>query len=345
MSALSWIPAPQLLLDFFFEVLDVFPSIVVSIVVIPLVILIIRVLREREIKSLTWEFMRLVRVDADVLALPERAIVEKGIVRIKHHLESSGRYTTYHTDISLFNSTVVETNALRTLEICSDPFYILIERPFLARFGEPVNMYLVAPGFIVRSGRFEGIVGLCINPDSIPSRRLEIRLNDPPSEGVGVVELGKSSIKATVAWNIRTPITHKVIYDEKTGVYRVGAQPCDKGDIRGVRVEICFPAVDHYRCITVAKTTTPNTSSTGEVSWKIKNRILLYIHSRLTPEDLIRELRKIIEFSEQEGALIAGYAPREMKAKLVIDRPFRKDLVQESMLQQRSNNTANTQHC
>lgn len=112
-SALSWISAPQLLLDFFFEILNGFPSIVVSIVVISLVILIIRVMREREIMFLTREFMRLVSVDEDVLTLPERAIVEKGIVGIKHYLKSSGCYTTYHIDISLSNSIVVETNALK----------------------------------------------------------------------------------------------------------------------------------------------------------------------------------------------------------------------------------------
>lgn len=292
-------------------------------------------IREREARRRLLEFTRSVSVDRGFISLPEMAQVERGIVKIKLYMEratgsrSSSRVP--RLEVSMVNSLSIETRELKVSDICSYPFYIYVKKIGLLGLRDLDNIYVVAPGFIIRSGRFKSIIGLCLNPESIPARRLELNLSESYYEGVGVVELSSNSIKASTSWMLETPLTQRVVYDQKTGVYRVETQPLEKSDIRGVRLDICFPSARFTDCKTLSATKSPNTSSSGELSWRVKNKLLV-THERLMTKSLLYEIEQSIESSIRGDTIIAGYTPGEIKVKLVLDKPLKKDLIQEQTI-------------
>lgn len=327
---LSYLVGLYVLHNLFLTVLEILARLTILITILFILYFIIS--RDLKAESLKAEFNKEAMLMKDVIVFPEKVLVEIGTMKIKHYaLVDAGIHSVFKTDIVVANAITTETRELRLSELCDHPFYVYAERRvhfFIERLGE---MYVSAPGFVVKSGRFKNIIGLCLNTEAISSRKLELKIVDPLNEGLGIVELDGNSIKAATSWVVKTPLTHKVVYDRETGVYRVEARPLEKTNTRGVMLEACFPTASQHKCIVLSSTKTPNTTSTGGLTWRVKNK-LLFVHRIGIATNLFLELQRSLESSKQGDITIAGYTPGEIRVKLVVERSMRRDLVQESIL-------------
>lgn len=270
------------------------------------------------------DFKSSIHIENNILVLPEKAFVEYGTLKITGRWVQTYRGQWYHLELSVENTNLAETRVVNLETLCNQPFYTYVDYDG--------NTHIVAPGFIIKSGRFEGIIGLCLNQDTIPLRRLELKTGIPLEEAFCVVELSKSCLRATVRWIFRARTMQKVFCDPKTGFHRVVEEHVEKPKAQGVRVEVCYPTSSKQRrCFTLARVSAPNTTTIGEYAWSLTDNFV-FIHKKVIGSDLYKVVTSIIKTSSSERKVVAGYRPGLLKLRLILDMPMSRDIIQEAEL-------------
>lgn len=335
--------------------------IVFTIIFVLFVVLAVRY--RARIRALEREFRSLVKIGSDYIELPEECTVECGVFSIRSEYKAPAGKSSPPIEIKEFkiiDSKTVKTERLRVSEVCNHPFFI---------YNRGSDYYVIAPGFIIKSGKFNGFLGVCLNQEAIPHKSVRLQLADELNAVDAEVEVTNSSYRARIKWTPRVPVIPKVVYDEKTGLHKVIVDKESGSGARGARLELCCETLKGLLCMDIAKTRTPNVDVTAEFTWRLPQNptfVFHYCEPRFLQHNLLHYdtyfwnafLTRIpVEVVEQvstiettRGAIeaaggryrrliegskftIVGYAPRIIKARLVLDLPLRVDVVKMEEIQ------------
>lgn len=188
----------------------------------------------------------------------------------------------------MLNPAALSTKIIELDKVCNTPFYIY------ADFDD--RIFIEAPGFIIKSGRFKDMIMLCLEPSSTPERRIEISADNGVEKAVGIVKIGRNGIELSLTWLFNAPSQKKMVYDEKHGVYKVVDEYTSKPRARGSRLEICFQTPDaKKKCISLARSNKPNTHVNNSVQFKIKEK-LVFLQKDLLETHTYNILKNILEY-------------------------------------------------
>lgn len=273
-----------------------------------------------------------IKVVDNYVLLPENCRVEYGYMRLVTVPYQRVSRTLVSTvgDIKFENSRVVETNKLDLNDICNKPFFA---------YSDLVgNAYVSAPGFIVKTGAYTDLVGICFNRDAIQEKTVELSVFDLEDSAIARLTIHKGGYRAYLR------------LDSKTA--------------KRARLELCLasqPGVSIVSdCIKIAEVSRSKNDVTSEYSWNQYEKIMLVdrqqvnqylsIHGKLhdvfkikkiknvsettlKPAEVVTEKRKRKPIVQAlENILIIGYEPSMLKARLVLSKPFKKDIVREVVI-------------
>lgn len=296
------------------------------IVLIAMVILLTRSMVMEEKKRLIGEFKSKTRIEHGKLILPSNLVVETGVLLIqgrwvyRYSHQYSSRY--YDSKIGIAQSRVLEISELSLSDICNTPFYIYVDKD---------NEVLVrATGFIIKSGKYKDIVALCIKPETIPAKQVNLEVKEGFETGTGVLTITPSGVRARVLWSHSAPFNERIVYDEKAGVYRAVREYVSKPRARGVRIELCYEKPDGKRCERLVETTSLDKPVEAEINWVVKEELII-LHKDILESSSFKILTDSISssFPIPGKTIIAGYHPGHLKAKLILDIPLGVDVIDE----------------
>jgi len=256
------------------------------------------------------EFKRRVVMVGDNLVLDSELDVEFGRVEVGYWIRRVGKHSTVNTFVNIEPVYRKTTSVISLSELCSGPFYLF-------KSGE--DFYVAGPGFKIANGKYKGVAVLCLDPSKIQPRQVTLSLGDHESgDAVGEVSITTSGVVGRVKWTYRATTVHIPIYDEKTGLYRIQERPLSKPKARSVRLEICGEAPFTSRCFTLVNCQEPNRECVGDMAGLSKRKIVfVYKQEPSTIQSVAGEFR--------DGLI--GYQEGKVKAKLVLDIPLGRDVV------------------
>lgn len=258
-----------------------------------------------------------IRSEGHRLFLPEEVPIDIGVISIKRFWHGEKRRRDV-VDLRVLNPATLSTKIIELDKVCNTPFYIY------ADFDD--RIFIEAPGFIIKSGRFKDMIMLCLEPSSIPEKRVEISADNGVEKAIGIVKIVRNGIELSLTWSFEAPKQKKIVYDEKQGVYRIVEEYSEEPKARGARLEICFQTPDSKTCTTLAKLDKLGTSTSTTLPFKIKETFVL-IHKDLI---IYTMLAKMIGLNLIPLTPITiGYKPGYIKARLILDMPLARDIVKE----------------
>lgn len=144
----------------------------IPVYVIIIILLYIAVSKTTSPYNILEEFKSRVKIMDNYLILPEHCTVEYGYMRlttIPYQPVSRSRVS-ITGNIVFENSRVIETQKLDLNDLCNHSFFAYSD---LAS-----NAYISAPGFIVKSGKYIDIIGICFNQDTIREKTMDLSIYD-----------------------------------------------------------------------------------------------------------------------------------------------------------------------
>jgi hypothetical protein len=160
-------------------------------------------------RDMLENFRSNVKIENDKFLLPKTLKIEIGIVLLDYY--QSGKNTIFKID--LVSRKFITTNAIDLNELCVDSFIIIQNRGYI---------HARAPSLRVINKKYEGAVILCLDPSKTPLRNIMLSIKDERFGDVfGEVSTSRGGFVGEIRWIHSSPRVHKMIYDEKSDVYRV----------------------------------------------------------------------------------------------------------------------------
>lgn len=109
-------------------------------------------------------------------------------------------------------------------------------------------------------------------------------------------------------------------------MYKVVDEHVEKPKARGARLELCFQTPGLKFCTTLAKLSTPGTSISATLPFKVGETFVFFLRDMLS----YTALRRAIRLRAAPSTPIAmGYRPGYITVKLVLDISLARDIVRE----------------
>lgn len=107
------------------------------------------------------------------------------------------------TELRTLNPTTSSTEVIELSRVRSAPFYA---------YANPDGSALV-----VKPGRFEKVVALCLEPPIMSGRVVEVSVGDGAERTAGATRIGRGGIELSLTWSLGAPRPGGVTCDEKRG--------------------------------------------------------------------------------------------------------------------------------
>jgi len=260
------------------------------------------------------DFKSNIRIERDRIVLPSILELELGRVILDYYK----RGKCFELKININPVKKITTDTIILDELCNSGFYAASSKSI---FQGPW-LHINAPGFRVIKEPYSGIVGLCLDPSKIPVKRVELNIKSEYSgEVVGEVMTNNGGFTGKVNWIYRVTRTPKVVFDEKSGVYRVIEDYTSKSRARSVRLEVCGEVdLAKKKCLTIVENYEPNKEIYGKTRILEERKIVFTLEGCTT---CLKDIEQLISDS------LLGYAEGKIKAKLVVDIPMGEDVISE----------------